>query len=422
MTCHGLLKTVELPHVIFKLLARQSAPLTTSRVMRHIRIFPRAIGADRLGSVALHRIAWLAKLLAVISVSFLATGPAALDRFVAASPLSHSAAGSGPACSLPDRPHESGHLFGINLAGAEFAPEVPAAQFGKDYTYPTRDSLNYYRSHGFRLIRLPFLWERLQPEIYGELDPAELERLDRFIDLVLGRGMAIVIGPHNYARYRVRREAALIGSPLVPVSAFEDFWHRVATHFRARPAALAFSLMNEPHDTNGTWHRIAQAGLDAIRRAGSDHTVYVPGDGWSGAWQWRRYNSDLILNDPLNRLVYEAHQYFDQDGSGLYKTGYEQSGANPGLGVNRVKPFIAWLRRHRLRGAVTEYGVPNDDPRWLAVLDRFLAELSAAGLSGAYWAGGPWWGNYPLSSEPRDGKDAPVMSVLKKYTRRCSAP
>jgi endoglucanase len=32
-----------------------------------------------------------------------------------------------------------------------------------------------------------------------------------------------------------------------------------------------------------------------------------------------------------------------------------------------------------------------------------------------YWAGGPRWGNYPLSAEPRNGSDAPVMRILTKY-------
>jgi aryl-phospho-beta-D-glucosidase BglC (GH1 family) len=330
---------------------------------------------------------------------------------------------TGRTCPLPPRPHENGRLFGINLAGAEFAAEIPRGQFGKDYTYPTAEDLHYYYAKGFRLVRLPFLWERLQPALFGAFDEAELGRLDHFVSLALDRGMAVVIGPHNYARYRVANEPVLIGNPAVPISAFVDFWHRLATHFKARPDALAFSLMNEPHDTGGTWGGIAQAGLDAIRRAGSNHTVYVPGDGWSGAWRWKQFNARLILNDPLNRLVYDAHQYFDRNGSGFYQTGYDQSGAFPTIAVERVKPFVSWLRQHGLRGAITEYGVPNDDPRWLVVLDNLLAEMRALGLSGTYWAGGPWWGpDYPLSSEPRNGTDAPVMRVLTKYLDRCPKP
>jgi endoglucanase len=46
----------------------------------------------------------------------------------------------------------------------------------------------------------------------------------------------------------------------------------------------------------------------------------------------------------------------------------------------------------------------------------FLAHLQANDLPGTYWAGGPWWGDYPLSVEPRGGKDRPQMKILTKYS------
>ncbi len=66
----------------------------------------------------------------------------------------------------------------------------------------------------------------------------------------------------------------------------------------------------------------------------------------------------------------------------------------------------------------TEYGVPRDDSRWLAVLDSFLNYIDAdpSILGGTYWGSGPWWGTYPLSIEPLGGSDAPQVSVLKKHT------
>jgi hypothetical protein len=41
--------------------------------------------------------------------------------------------------------------------------------------------------------------------------------------------------------------------------------------------------------------------------------------------------------------------------------------------------------------------------------------MDAAGLSGTYWAGGPWWGDYHLAVEPRDGQDRPQMAVLARH-------
>ncbi len=60
-----------------------------------------------------------------------------------------------------------------------------------------------------------------------------------------------------------------------------------------------------------------------------------------------------------------------------------------------------------------EYGIPNsdganpsdNDREWLTVLDNFLDTLQSNSdviVGATYWAGGPWWGNYPLSTEPSD--------------------
>jgi endoglucanase len=49
------------------------------------------------------------------------------------------------------------------------------------------------------------------------------------------------------------------------------------------------------------------------------------------------------------------------------------------------------------------------------VLDNFLAAMKQNGIGGTYWAAGPWWGDYPLSVEPRKGKDRPQMEVLELY-------
>ena len=63
-----------------------------------------------------------------------------------------------------------------------------------------------------------------------------------------------------------------------------------------------------------------------------------------------------------------------------------------------------------------EVGVGNDDPGWDAELANGLYQMRADGLLGAaYWAGGPWWGSYPLSIEPVNGVDAPQMPVLAAF-------
>ncbi|KRR14832.1 hypothetical protein CQ12_28610 [Bradyrhizobium jicamae] len=317
-------------------------------------------------------------------------------------------------------PSEPWREFGINIVGPALSPGV-RGEYAKDYIYPDESLLAYYRSKGFRVARVTFLWERLQPKLFSDLDAAETERLQSLIEKARGQNMVLIIGPHNYARYAVKDGIPeLIGSNAVPVAAFVDFWRRVAIRFAAHDEQLIYTLMNEPHDTKGAWAGIAQAAVDAIREIDKQRWIYLPGDGWSSARSWREFNEHLAITDSADRLVYVAHQYFDGSGKGIYEKSYDDDRIHPEIAINRLRPFLEWLQRRGFRGTVTEYGVPNDDPRWFAVLDSALDTLKQAGVGGAYWAGGPWWGDYPLSSEPRGGTDAPVMSVLTKFTNPCS--
>lgn len=300
-------------------------------------------------------------------------------------------------------------MIGVNLSGAEFG-NVPG-RFGHDYAYPGAASFDYFKSRGMTTVRLPFRWERIQPKPMGALDAAELQRLDAAVALARERGMKLMLDLHNFGSHG----SAALGAPELPNEAFADLWRRLAEHFTNEPAVFAYGLMNEPVQAKDRWPAAAQAAVDAIRAVDRERTISVCGGGFSGAHAWPKCAKGLPLRDPADRIVYEAHQYFDRDHSGTYRQGYDDSGACPTTGVERLQPFVAWLEEHHARGYLGEFGVPGDDPRWLETLDRFIAELKARGIGGAYWSAGERWGKYPLSVEPRDGRDRPQMEVLAAY-------
>ena len=80
-----------------------------------------------------------------------------------------------------------------------------------------------------------------------------------------------------------------------------------------------------------------------------------------------------------------------------------------------MKPFVQWLHDNGLRGMVGEYGVPDNDERWLVTMDNFLAYLQSEGVNATYWAAGPWWGKYKLRLTPDKGNDRPQMKIVEKY-------
>jgi aryl-phospho-beta-D-glucosidase BglC (GH1 family) len=344
----------------------------------------------------------------------------------------------GPGRAASPQPAGPCASFGVTLSGGEFGA-VPGV-YGEDYSYPGIDAegeyneweLDYFHGKGLNLIRLPLQWERLQHELNGPLTPFDLGLVDQVVANAAARGMSVILGPHNFA---VRTDASgdhLIGSPEVPYSAFTDFWRRMAAHFAGRPGVYAYALDNEPHDTGGLWITGgAQAGIDGIRQADMATPILVPGDDWSHAVTWVDAGNDALRNlrDPADNLIFEAHQYFDDDYSGEYAQSYDAQGAYPTLGVDELRPFVTWLRDHQLRGMVTEYGVPNDDPRWLTVLDNaltFLQQNSDVILGGAYWSAGARWPlDYPLSVQPAgtwpDVTDRPQMGVLVAHAG-CTVP
>lgn len=315
-------------------------------------------------------------------------------------------------------PERSLAPFGTNLASAEFAHSKSPGVYGKDYTYPTVAELDYFAAKGFGLIRLPFLWERIQHQLNGELDTAELGRIMSFVDAARERKLYVLLDMHNYGRRIVNGKSEIIGSVNLSIEHLADTWQKIAEKFKNKDNIWAYGLMNEPHDMlkETPWLNIAQGSINKIRVVDKKTPIMIGGDSYSSAARWLTESDNLkYLKDPANNLIFEAHIYFDRDASGSYKGSYEEENASPTIGIERATPFINWLKSNKFKGFIGEYGVPDDDVRWLVTLNKFLAFLKANGLNGTYWAAGPWWGNYKLAIEPKDGQDRPQLETLMRY-------
>lgn len=298
-------------------------------------------------------------------------------------------------------------LIGLNMSGANFAPHVTPGKLGTNYFYPEKKHFKYYAEKNIRLIRFPFIWERIQHDLDKGLNFDQVRLLKKTLDLAAKHNQKIILDMHNYARYKGK----LIGSPQVPYAAYASVWREIAETFKGHPALLGYDIMNEPHSTKGLWPAAAQAAVDAIREVDTDTLIFVEGDRWASTFHWRKVNEDFLIEDPADKLIYEGHVYFDKDYSGRY-VGDET--IDPSLGVERVRPFIEWLKEHRLKGFLGEYGVPGQSESMLVAMDNMLSYLNENCVPSAYWAGGPGWGDYALAIEPTKGMDRPQMEVLQK--------
>ncbi len=331
----------------------------------------------------------------------------------AASSLSFSGTGNITVVNRPAR------MFGVNLPGGGFAGTAK---------YPTQAAQwDYYHGKGMNLVRIAFIWERVQPTLYGALNTTAMSNLDTILSLANARGMKVILDMHNYDRYTIGggTTAYLIGTTQVPYAAYQDVWQKLANHFVAAPNAAAiygYDIMNEPYNTGTTWATAAQYGVNGVRQSDSVHYVIVEGDGYASASNWMTNNANLNVNDPAGRLIYSAHCYWDSGAGGAYGGTYDSNHAYPNIGVDRVSSFVRWLKLRKAWGLIGEYGVPTNvaspDPRWNIVIDNFLYYLQSNGVSGTYWAGGQeWTPTYPLlcttGTNPIQG--CAVMNVLQNY-------
>jgi aryl-phospho-beta-D-glucosidase BglC (GH1 family) len=297
-------------------------------------------------------------------------------------------------------------MLGINLSGAEFGR---GNVYGRDYIYPGLADLQLYAEQGVPLVRLPFKWERMQPTLNAPLDPNELGRLTTFLAQAADAGVKVIVDLHNYGRYR----GHVVNSAEVPDTAFVDFWTRLSGAIKDAPALLGYDLMNEPHDMHiGSWPHTMQLAVNAIRSWDMRHNIYAEGTGWSSTWNWPDNNGKLDISDPADKLYYEAHIYFDADNSGTYRNSYDTDGIYPEFGVDRLTPFADWLKQTGNKGFIGEYGAPEDEPRWLEVMDNFLKAAEAQGLDTAYFGAGPWSSSYRAAMIGPDNVANPQMGVF----------
>ncbi len=329
-----------------------------------------------------------------------------------AAPVILPAAPSAPIAEVTLPAIEPVRLVGVALSGAAFGPSVLPGKHGTNYIYPAESYYKKYAEQGLKLVRLPFLWERIQPKLDTELDTAQLALLTQSLDFAHKHGVKVVLDMHNY--YRYYRQP--IGSETVSIQSFANTWKRIALKVGKHPALSGYGLMNEPN-TKGLWPQAALAAAKEIRKVDRTNWVYVAGDRFSSAWHWPQSNTQLIadpwMRDPNNNLIFEAHMYLDRDTSGMYVDKTETFA--PELGINRAKPFVDWLTANNLRGFIGEMGVPNYAPDAIVAMDNLLGYLRENCVPLTYWAGGPWWGNYILALDVAGGAEQPQLAVLRKH-------
>lgn len=303
--------------------------------------------------------------------------------------------------------------MGVNLSGGEFTPDALPGVYNKNYIYPSAEEISAFEKIGMNTIRMPVLWERIQPELDQPLNALEMQRIDKVIADAKARHMKVIIDLHNYGQYR----GEYIGSSQVPVRSFVNVWEQISQYYLHEPDVI-FGLMNEPHKQEAAlWADIDQQVINAIRNTGARQLILAPGTRWTGGHSWNKKgksisNADALsaLHDPANNLAIEIHQYFDANYSGK-----DSACPDANTGVNSLTGVTEWLRKTQHYGFLAEFG-GSKEPVCLEAMRNTLSHMqknSDVWKGWTYWAAGAWLGKYSYSIQSPDVH--PQATVLKEF-------
>ncbi len=300
---------------------------------------------------------------------------------------------------------------GVNLSGLEFGTDVYPGVLNYDYVAPTDAEMDYYASQGMNIIRIPFDWERVQPVMNGPLDQNYLSLIQNIVTYAAQDGLKVDLDLNNFGLYYGNE----IGSSAVPNSAFANVWSQLATTFANSPNVI-FGLMGEPHEQTPTqWVTSANDAIAAIRAAGADQEILVPGTDYTGGETWVSSGNAAAMTgivDPKMNFAYEIHQYLNSNSSGD-----STSVVSPDIGVDRLTEVTEWAQTVGAKLFLAEFGASADSASLTANQNMlaYMAQNTNVWQGAEEWGGGPWWGSYGFATDPVNGVTTPQINMLKQF-------
>jgi endoglucanase len=298
---------------------------------------------------------------------------------------------------------------GMNLGNALEAPQEGAwgVRLKAEYFQAIKDA-------GFDTVRLPVKWSaHARADAPFTIDPKFAQRVDWAIDQALANGLNVVVNVHHYAEMDT--------DPVAHLPRLVGMWEQIATRYRDRPPALAFELLNEPHDalTAAKWNAAIPRLLAAVRSGNPTRPVIV------GPVQWNAIAALEKLELPDDRhLIVTIHFYepfhFTHQGASWVK-GSDKWKGQKWTGTEAEKDAIrkalekaaAWGKAHDRPIFLGEFGAyqaadMDSRARWT----RFVArEAERLGFSWANWEFCSGFGAYDAQT---DEWREPLKSALLK--------
>ena len=145
---------------------------------------------------------------------------------------------SNLAINVPHILHLNGPEYGVYdyTAPTNSFSNTNIGVYETDYHYDGQESMYYLASRGWRYVKIPIRWERIQGTINGSLCDSEVTFLTDFMDRCHNAGLKVIIDVHNYGIYYRNVNGTgirtAIGDTELPISAFADLWRRLAIQYK----------------------------------------------------------------------------------------------------------------------------------------------------------------------------------------------
>ena len=179
--------------------------------------------------------------------------------------------------------------------------------------------------------------------------------------------------------------------------------------------------MNEPHDLDtDLWAETVQAAVTAVRQAGAQNMLLLPGSTFSSAGTLPTEAGPALLrvtnpDQTTDGLVFDAHKYLDADGSGT-STQCVTNNID-----DAFAPLAKWLRANKRQALATETGGGNTDScaKFFCEETAFLHENADVFLGYTAWSAGAFDpSTYELSLVPTESggtwTDTPLVKACIK--------
>ncbi len=372
---------------------------------------------------------------------------------------------NSPSSAWPKISDYSGQMVkyrGFNLSGAEFWPNQDGTGFYPG-NIPSINDTTPFVNMGENTVRVPFLWEYLQPNFTvgtamsaPNFGPTSYgNAILQLVTDLTNQGLYVILDMHDYMRYEsnqsdIMNESDSSDTDIIDTKGeptivdYANTWGALAAAVNTyvpRSDHVIFELMNEPHDmtkpiSTGSTGPTAvvdlyNAAIASIRVAEGNqptsyhHLILLDGDFYSGLHSWgtQTESGDTVTNavafaatnikDQDNNYAIDVHQYMDSNFSGTSADCIDpQAFATDLQMTSSTAPgyngFAKWLAQEHEVAFIGEFGAGYDQSNsnyqncegdFAYLLDQ---ANSVGGIIGwTAWSTGHAWGSsYVLNLNP----------------------